>query len=48
MQFLNRLIGRNFGHPRGPLGRLTARLMRQGNAELNQWIRIGLPAAIYA
>lgn len=38
MQPLNRLIGRNYGHPRGPVGRLAARLMRQGNAELNLWL----------
>jgi ubiquinone/menaquinone biosynthesis C-methylase UbiE len=38
MQFLNRLIGRNYGHPHGLLGRLTARLMREGNAELNRWV----------
>ena len=41
MQQLNRLIGRNYGHPRGLLGRLTARMMRQGNAELNRWM-VGL------
>jgi ubiquinone/menaquinone biosynthesis C-methylase UbiE len=41
MQHLNRLIGRNYGHPRGLVGRLTARLMRQGNAELNRWV-VGL------
>ncbi len=41
MQLLNRLIGRNYGHPRGLVGRLTARMMRQHNAELNLWL-VGL------
>lgn len=43
MQQFRRLIGRNFGHPRGLVGRLTARLMRQGNASLNLWL-VGLLA----
>ena len=38
MQQVNRLIGRNFGRPSGLVGRLTARLMRRGNAALNLWL----------
>ncbi len=38
MQQFNQLIGRNFGHPGGVVGRLTARMMRQGNADLNLWL----------
>jgi SAM-dependent methyltransferase len=41
MQQLNRLIGRNFGQPRGLVGRFTARMMRQNNAALNLWL-VGL------
>jgi SAM-dependent methyltransferase len=41
MQQVNRLIGRNYGHPGGLVGRLTARLMRRGNADLNLWL-VGL------
>ncbi|MDQ6908926.1 MAG: class I SAM-dependent methyltransferase [Chloroflexota bacterium] len=36
-------FGRQFGHPRGPLGQLVARLMRTGNAPLNLWM-VGLLA----
>ncbi len=38
MQRLTRIIGRNFGHPRGPVGRLTAGMMRKGNASLSLWM----------
>ncbi len=38
MQRLARIIGRNFGHPRGPVGRLTAGMMRTGNASLSLWM----------
>ncbi|MDQ3168487.1 MAG: methyltransferase domain-containing protein [Chloroflexota bacterium] len=38
MQRLTQVIGSNLRHPRGPMGRLTARLMRQGNASLNVWM----------
>lgn len=38
MQHVNRLIGRNYGRPSGLVGRLTARLMRRGNAALNLWL----------
>ncbi|MEJ7763757.1 MAG: methyltransferase domain-containing protein [Thermomicrobiales bacterium] len=38
MQRITQIIGSNFGHPRGPVGRFTARLMRQGNASLNLWM----------
>ena len=41
MQQLNRLIGRNYGQPRGLIGRFTARMMRQNNAALNLWL-VGL------
>ena len=41
MQQLNRLIGRNYGQPRGLVGRFTARMMRQSNAALNLWL-VGL------
>src|SRR6266540_1229426 len=41
MRQLNRLIGRNYGQPRGLVGRFTARMMRQNNAALNLWL-VGL------
>lgn len=43
MNPLVRTFGRQFGRPHGPLGRLAARLMRQGNAPLNRWMVDLLP-----
>lgn len=38
MQRVGRAFGRQFGRPHGPLGRITGRLMRGGNAPLNLWM----------
>lgn len=38
MNPLVRAVGQQFRRPSGPLGRLAARLMRTGNASLNQWM----------
>jgi hypothetical protein len=31
-------VGRQFGHPRGALGRLVGRVMARGNGDFNLWI----------
>ncbi len=38
MQQFSRTLGRQLGHPRGPLGSIVARLLRRRNAPLNLWM----------
>lgn len=38
MNLIVRTFGRQFGRPRGPLGRIAARLMIRGNTPLNIWM----------
>ena len=38
MQRFTQSFGRQLGHPRGPLGRIMARLLRRNNARLNLWM----------
>jgi ubiquinone/menaquinone biosynthesis C-methylase UbiE len=38
MQRLTQTLGRQLGHPRGPLGWMVARVMRRSNARLNLWM----------
>jgi SAM-dependent methyltransferase len=38
MQRFTQTLGRQLGHPRGPLGQIVARLLRRSNARLNLWM----------
>jgi len=46
------VVGRQFGLPSGPLGRIVGRFMVRGNADLNRWIvreiarRVSSPAVV--
>jgi hypothetical protein len=46
------VLGRQFGHPRGLLGRLVGRFMARGNASFNTWVvqalREGLDQGVVA